>query len=694
VATFFVQQALHGYADGHQLLASSLALDSEQESQLLLQSDLSGPGFRSGFDGYLTGYPLIGHLYVLARTWFAPEMARPSCVWTHSLLVPDEALAQLRDLRELLPLFRRPRGRADTDSYSRSLNIHMGGSPPSPIVPDRTGQVIELLYSTRATVIIPAEASEPFEGMALAIFNQQWPRLRRSFRFCTGVLAPRTKGFDLMAIPGEDASSLPTQASGPYRIVSTERQPKAYVSPWVTIASEDLGRGADSSLRHFLWSFGPDYSDGRSVFRVLCELFAYLDSDNIAEGMSNSLSLLAQFFPNPEASARLKVSLFAPGGEYSRKSRGDFLVLRTLVTHPGSASLPSTAICLDLRAQELLRVDPEGALTLAAELLDLRSLPTASEYLDVIAVRLPNLTGLPSRIPFPLLEVLIERNHRVATLGEVWRRGIDEQLVIFGAIAPFARNDPDFATAVVRAMLSVESWRLVRQAIRSFGADAIGALADWLPSQISDSQLSIPSEVLTCIAEQADELVAGSLAVRSGGLLAKVLSGVLDPRTPRVRTLGIDIWLTAARTVLTLSDQRAELHSRAFLVAVGMTVPDFRGAELLAAGFASVHAAAAESQLPEALWQMIESSLPWYAFTWDRCIRMVRGALRGFLESGWERQYFFKVFSTDLARQQALSEAGWSWEGRGYLRRLWEEHLRGTVVLDDKAASDLSRRVL
>jgi hypothetical protein len=324
--------------------------------------------------------------------------------------------------------------------------------------------------------------------------------------------------------------------------------------------------------------------------------------------------------------------------------------------------------------------------------LDLRSLPTAAEYLNVIAAELPGFAGLSTRMPFPLLEALIDRNHRVASLDDVWRRGLDEQLAILAAIMPVARQDSEFAAAVARAILSAESWRLLRQAIRNLGAGAVSALADWLPSRVSGTRLSMPSDVLTCIAEQADELVARTQTIGSNGPVAKALSGVLDPRSPRVQALGVDIWLVAARSALMFSDEAQELHSRALLLAVGIDAPDSRGGELLAASFATVHGAAADSRLPEPLWQMIEPFLPWYAFTWDRCIRLVRGALRGFLERGWESQYFFKVFSTDLARRQALHESEWSWEGRAYLRRLLDEHRHGLLVLDDQALSDMRRR--
>ena len=44
-----------------------------------------------GFESYLTAYPLPrSSLVAFARTWTAPEMPRPGCVWTHTLLIEQK----------------------------------------------------------------------------------------------------------------------------------------------------------------------------------------------------------------------------------------------------------------------------------------------------------------------------------------------------------------------------------------------------------------------------------------------------------------------------------------------------------------------------------------------------------------------------------------------------------------------------
>src|SRR5262249_10651964 len=88
-----VDQALHGYEDGHRLLAGSRPLPRDAERTMLVLSDLSGSGSIDGFESYLTGYALpSAGAYALARTWVALEMPRPGCVWTHTLLLDLDVL--------------------------------------------------------------------------------------------------------------------------------------------------------------------------------------------------------------------------------------------------------------------------------------------------------------------------------------------------------------------------------------------------------------------------------------------------------------------------------------------------------------------------------------------------------------------------------------------------------------------------
>ena len=120
-----VAQALHGYRNGHELLATSHRLSRDGSRILLELSDLSGPAARThGFESYITGYPVPGeHLYAIARTWLATEGGRPGSVWTHTLLLTPEQLATI-DLVNVTKWFRRPTTTEQALGYGLPLKIN------------------------------------------------------------------------------------------------------------------------------------------------------------------------------------------------------------------------------------------------------------------------------------------------------------------------------------------------------------------------------------------------------------------------------------------------------------------------------------------------------------------------------------------------------------------------------------------
>ena len=115
-------QALHGYDDGHRLIACSVRLSLASRRVMLARSDLSGPLSDEPLVPYLAGYPLPDDpYYVLSRTWLATEMPRPGCVWTHSILIAVSDLGTIRSAAPVVAALRRP-GK-DRRDYDKPLSL-------------------------------------------------------------------------------------------------------------------------------------------------------------------------------------------------------------------------------------------------------------------------------------------------------------------------------------------------------------------------------------------------------------------------------------------------------------------------------------------------------------------------------------------------------------------------------------------
>lgn len=120
-----VDQAVYGYSNGHRELASSVTFSAIDTYELAAASDLA-PGVKLEPDqSYITGLMLPeSKKYALIRTWLAPEMPRPGCVWSHVLILDRHVLSTQADLTVLKLLFKRPARYQDDPSLSMSLSLN------------------------------------------------------------------------------------------------------------------------------------------------------------------------------------------------------------------------------------------------------------------------------------------------------------------------------------------------------------------------------------------------------------------------------------------------------------------------------------------------------------------------------------------------------------------------------------------
>ncbi len=199
-ARSLIQQTLHGYYDGHRLLAASTRLPKDAERVLLLLSDLSGPAGGEHFEPYLTGYPVeSAECYALARTWPAPQMPRPGCVWTHTLLIADELLGHLPRPECLLQLFHPPLAASDLGGFLEALPVPAWLDGANAELADgvevselQAAPLIRALYeSAEPQTVFSVPHYSAAEPLFLSIWRLQWPNLRRRFTFCSGSRAPR-----------------------------------------------------------------------------------------------------------------------------------------------------------------------------------------------------------------------------------------------------------------------------------------------------------------------------------------------------------------------------------------------------------------------------------------------------------------------------------------------------------------------
>ena len=239
----------------------------------------------------------------------SPSPPRPNVVWTHTLLIPRNLL-NVKDLHGLLSRFRRPRVE-DLGSwfpYREPLEFPAFTEPLDRmrLDPALVGYVLDGLYRAGVgTVVCAIEGLESRDALCMAIWNQQWPRMRGQFSFCSGALEPRrsaTGPFDLLLTP--PTNTFPSVAP-----------PGPPLPPYVMEALiQDLLE--PGPLRQFLRKCGPD-SARRRVLPVIAEAYAGAVE---MQPIERILSRVTEQAPKAGSLRRLKRSLLDPKGGLLRHS--------------------------------------------------------------------------------------------------------------------------------------------------------------------------------------------------------------------------------------------------------------------------------------------------------------------------------------------------------------------------------------
>lgn len=345
--SIIINQCLHGYKNGHQLLASSKDLTSQEKKILLFQSDLSGSNITKGFESYFTGYPIEeSGIYVLSKTWYAEEMKRPGCVWTQSLLINFADLSIIPELETLLSLFQRP-DYGKFSKYDSQLSFSYEKAEKTYSYKEskknRVKEIIStaLYFESEKTLIIPNQTSYEYDKEIFSIWSDQWPRLRRNFLFCTGALSLKTlkdREFDLQIVPIKN-------------LLSIERQSKqAFVldSDTVTKTSsfDKLDTYSKSYVRDFLWTFGSDLEGRRSNFVPLHKMLEIFNSKEI--NLFDIVKFLIRYFPSKNEAKSIKHFILGEKSPFNQKE-----LIKLLTTQDLPNFIDFDELNIDNRLNEL-----------------------------------------------------------------------------------------------------------------------------------------------------------------------------------------------------------------------------------------------------------------------------------------------------------------------------------------------------
>ena len=303
-----IEQMLHGYDNGHRLLAGSIMLNDKADMEALATlSDWSEHVLPNGDSSYLTAYPLKeSGYYVVAKTWYAEEMKRPGCVWTHSLLIPFEELNIVDDFRRISTLFIRPAINDNFDLYSRTIIHETKFNSPSNYKDLTTSKrmiamiLLSFLNSGNMPLTFGALKDNDLAGiLMLSVMNMVPMAMLQNVSWCTGTAYPRK-------INGKQLTCQFLSRQSEDQILNTLVKEEK----WIDYVTDAMTRGDVNKgqlIRMFAEDIGESMDKYSAIVKVLYTLEDYFNTEvDSTERYRTVFEIIASYFPTKDEGLVIK----------------------------------------------------------------------------------------------------------------------------------------------------------------------------------------------------------------------------------------------------------------------------------------------------------------------------------------------------------------------------------------------------
>jgi hypothetical protein len=623
IDTLRADQALFGYNDGHHLLASSLRFGPRELERLLILSDIAPNAASAGADGYWTGVPLADSgKYALMRTWPAPEMSRPGCVWTHAIFLDAIAVDRVWEISGLTDAFVRPQIPDGFSGYGEKLSI-------SPGMIRRRGGPVNVSESLVNAVYVGAPLQsepEPSEGLGRLLFgiwSQQWPALRRTFRFRTlgGASGARSGAlqFDFTLDVGERK-----------KLKGREEVP---AESWLREAATDLtSETQPTDFRTYMRAQGEILPPMLPSFRILASAYDLRNSESIEiSGVERLFKLVYQLYPNREQAGAFKQQLIRFDEKYEELLSVKMAVptIRFLLSSDmdyqrdgAELSEESVAFLWKHAERELPKLIEEAQLSksgYADRFLNGLAAFTPTAKLRELIIHADIYLALASRNRELLSEKMLSQFSEGEISDLVGRVKENSSSVRILCEALSTNRSRRVAEALFRAHPVESLKRATLLLSKGFYSEPVNPL--WLEVAGSIAPTMLGEGILRAF-ETTSELAA--------------FAEILNYLTPRVKDVGLEVWSEAlSRTADDVTGPPRNTF-QAFLIALALSVPRPGAEKLLSYGFETLHQMLWESSLNHQASVILESSLPqprWFWQNWDVCLRLRRGVTRVFVDA-------------------------------------------------------------
>ena len=617
---FYVEQTLHGYSNGHRLLKSSCKLSDKDNKKMITLSDLSGNEFVSGFEKYYTGYCLDSNRIVLACTWYAEEMKRPGCVWTHSLIINKKDLNGDKScINALIGLFKKPNVDNELQNYDEPLRVVSSGDVL--LDADKLRYLIWCLWGNKTPLVIFDDSAKYYEKELLFLFLTQHDLLESNFSFCTGSVSLREYQGDVL-----HCQIAPRKISRSKMFIGErayEAKEKSLIKKyplWVNKVYSNIVKDSLNDFKKFVRVFSDEFYKSEYVSSFM-KLYIGANVDICDTNIVKLLEMSCAIFDVKKVLCDKIVDLYNKGIFEEWYGRENYT--NALSFFINNIWLDNDLIDYNFWVRHCYNVDFSGAKNLFKDILNIDEEyeiePYLKAYADIISV---DAFAEFTDMEYKSCSTLISIKNEYAKCKEIWKQNKAFQQSVISSIT---NKDEKLIIELVEIVLSNSQYNLVPDLYNAYGSICIPIFWNYL---FSDCYNEKASSIINIVKNDMNEVVEKLIFKRDNRECILLLLDIVDPYDDAIKQLQKEEIFSIYHVVRDkdCTEKEKEILAK-FLLPICIVEDYMVDVEIAKFSFKIVHDLLATQSFPEDEWYKLEKILPEVAYynNWDRCKRLRKG---------------------------------------------------------------------
>lgn len=626
-----LQQMLHGYKLGHNYIQGSILLPSSHDmDKIATLSDWSEFVDKNGERDYITAYPLIDSpYYVIAKSWYADEMRRPGCIWTHSLLIQRNDLGKITDYRQLLTLFKRPVvDEEDFSGYSHAIVLDEKSIYwESKGYPNMTEAKISMLYaallSQQPVSILKEIDNAELQELLLNLYNYLPSAVLSHRSFCSGTAIPRS-------YEGEQLSlQFVTRDSGNLYYLGNTFPYAGSQLVAVSLVREQ--RQLPELIRHFEAELGDEERRLQGFLEVVVLVNRVCkDEEEKRQVLLSIFNQLSEAFPQPTEGDNIKRSVLCPSLARDLGGEVNFLYIASTID---VSSFAEEQIGYRNR---LLNLSSEQFLSLLKRLYYSENLnewgKTTINNVDRF-INYSEIAWLREK-DRALFQTIVSSNTELLN-QIIWtdfsKEALESTLSIFSEkeVVKVFKHWKELFNTMLELKVSIA--RELSRMVLSHDQECVSEYLFYInqeghrpQSQVSLELKNYPEAVLNWLSG-VSHLTHDAMYV---------LMNSIEENSPLVKSRGSKIWIPFANAL----NDRSPIQCYVFLYILSFNWQDKEAFNFLCKAFYPIHALLGQDKLDYSQWYRVEPYTEHLLFnSWDKCKRMRKMIIKRLKNVGYSK---------------------------------------------------------